>query len=228
MASLPIGNRDHYYLHYAEAHLIRFREGAKQMGLALPWSIEEMLAGIKELLNREPAGTKYVRPIAYWRAPELWITGSEGRLADVSIFTVSIDTYRDVDTPIVCQLSPIERISSRSIPSQIKVSGLTSTAFSPEELRNWPATMTPSCSTAKAVLPKRRRPTCSSSLAMRLLDTATQSRLVPGNHPEGHFGIGSFERHQGKGDGSEMPRSGEYRRCLLMLDPDGNPWLVGP
>src|SRR5262249_27887103 len=25
-------NRDHYYLHRAEAHLVRFREGAKRMG----------------------------------------------------------------------------------------------------------------------------------------------------------------------------------------------------
>jgi len=116
-------NRDHYYIHRAEAHLVRFREGAKRMGLPLSWSIEEMFAGVNDLLRHEPIGTKYVRPIAYRRPPELWITGSEGRPADVSIFTVRTETHRDIDAPLGCQISPVERISSRSIPGQIKVSG---------------------------------------------------------------------------------------------------------
>jgi branched-chain amino acid aminotransferase len=116
-------NRDHYYIHHAEAHLVRFREGAKRMGLSFSWSIEDMFAGVRDLLSHEPIGTKYVRPIAYRRAPELWITGSEDRPADVSIFTVDTEAYRDIDAPISCQISPVERISSRSIPGQIKVSG---------------------------------------------------------------------------------------------------------
>jgi branched-chain amino acid aminotransferase len=53
----------------------------------------------------------------------LWVTGSEGRPVDVTIFTVQTESHRDIDRPITCQLSPIERISSRSIPGQIKVSG---------------------------------------------------------------------------------------------------------
>jgi len=116
-------NRDHYYLHRAEDHLARFRRGAACMGLLVPWTVEEMLAGIVELLKHEPSGTQYVRPIAFRGAPELWVTGSEGRPVDVSIFTVRTDDYRDLDRPIRCELSPIERISSRSIPGQVKVSG---------------------------------------------------------------------------------------------------------
>ena len=42
---------------------------------------------------------------------------------DVSIFTVVTANHRDIDHPITCQLSPVERISSRSIPGQVKVSG---------------------------------------------------------------------------------------------------------
>jgi branched-chain amino acid aminotransferase len=42
---------------------------------------------------------------------------------DVSIFTVRTDKHRDLDTPISCELSSVERISCRSIPRQIKVSG---------------------------------------------------------------------------------------------------------
>jgi branched-chain amino acid aminotransferase len=116
-------NGDHYYLHRAEDHLCRFRRGAEAMGLVFGWPVDELMAGIVELLKCEPTGTQYIRPIAFRGAPELWVTGSEGRPVDVSIFTVRTEASRDIDQPITCELSPIERISSRSIPGQIKVSG---------------------------------------------------------------------------------------------------------
>ncbi|MDY6946338.1 MAG: aminotransferase class IV, partial [Pseudomonadota bacterium] len=110
-----------YYLHRAEDHLVRFREGAARMWLDFPWSVADMMSGIEALLAREPQGTQYVRPIAYRRAPELWVTGNHGRPVDVSIFTVR--TSRDIDALLTCQVSPVERISSRAIPRQTKVSG---------------------------------------------------------------------------------------------------------
>jgi branched-chain amino acid aminotransferase len=116
-------NRDHYYIHRAEEHLVRFRRGAACMGLVFSWSVEEMLAGITELLKLEPNGTQYIRPIAFRGGPELWVTGSEGRPVDVTIFTVRTEGHRDIDAPMSCEVSTIERISSRSIPGQIKVSG---------------------------------------------------------------------------------------------------------
>ena len=114
-------NNDHYYIHRAHEHLERFRLGAERLGLSFDWSVEIMLGGIKELLSLEPAETQYVRPIAYRRGPELWVTGAEGRPVDVTIFTVP--SRRDVDMPLTCQVSDVERISSRSIPGQTKVSG---------------------------------------------------------------------------------------------------------
>jgi len=114
-------NEDHYYLHRAEAHLERFRRGSARMGLTIPWTAGELLSGIQQLLGGEPAGTQYVRPIAYRKAPELWVTGNDGMPVDVSIFTVQV--RRDIDETISCHLSPIERISSRAIPGHTKVSG---------------------------------------------------------------------------------------------------------
>src|SRR5215475_15640594 len=58
-------NRDHYYVHRAEDHLVRFRKGAGCMGLNIPWSVGEMLIGIEGLLGHEPKGTQYIRPIAF-------------------------------------------------------------------------------------------------------------------------------------------------------------------
>src|ERR1700684_2902276 len=58
-------NHDHYYLHRAEGHLIRFRRGAPCMGLTFRWSVDELLAGIVDLLKHEPNETQYIRPIAF-------------------------------------------------------------------------------------------------------------------------------------------------------------------
>lgn len=116
-------NIDHYYLHRGEAHFDRFRRGAERMGLIIPWSTDEMLAGVVDLMSREASCTYYIRPIAYRRGPELWIADSESRSVDVSIFLVRIDDGRDIDAPITCELSPIERISSRAVPGHLKVSG---------------------------------------------------------------------------------------------------------
>jgi branched-chain amino acid aminotransferase len=114
-------NGDGYYLHCAEEHLVRFRLGAARMGLEFSWSVDEMLQGITALLAEEPTHTQYVRPIAYRRSPELWVTGSLNRPVDVSIFTVRVN--REIDNPLKCHISPIERISSRAIPGHTKVSG---------------------------------------------------------------------------------------------------------
>jgi branched-chain amino acid aminotransferase len=114
-------NHDRYYIHRGEQHLVRFKEGAARMGLTIPWTVAELMSGIQSLLAHEPQGTQYVRPIAYRAAPELWITGSEGKPVDVAIFTVKMQ--RDIDTPMTCHLSTVERISSRAVPRQTKVSG---------------------------------------------------------------------------------------------------------
>jgi branched-chain amino acid aminotransferase len=114
-------NNDHYYLHRIEEHLVRFLAGSARMGLQVSWSVEELVRAIENLLQHEPQGTQYVRPIAFRGGPELWITGSEGRPVDVSIFTVRMK--RDDDSVIRCQLSAVERLSGRSVPAQTKVSG---------------------------------------------------------------------------------------------------------
>jgi branched-chain amino acid aminotransferase len=110
-----------YYVHRMESHLVRFREGAERMGLPIPWSVEQLAQGIRELLELEPVGTQYIRPIAFRGGPELWVTGSIDRPVDVCIFTVRVD--RDCDSLMTCHISPVERISSRAIPGHTKVSG---------------------------------------------------------------------------------------------------------
>jgi branched-chain amino acid aminotransferase len=114
-------NRDHYYLHYGLEHLQRFKAGAATMELNFIWTAEELLEGVQELLQSEDPKTYYIRPIAYRRAAELWITGNTEKPVDVSIFAVPL--RRELGKAISCHISPIERISSRSIPGRTKVSG---------------------------------------------------------------------------------------------------------
>src|SRR5690606_18726156 len=80
-------NHDHYYIHHGEDHLERFIAGSARMGLQFDWSVRDLLEGIERLLELEPSGTQYIRPIAYRRAPELWVTGGKDRPVDISIFT---------------------------------------------------------------------------------------------------------------------------------------------
>lgn len=115
-------NGDHYYLHEAEAHLNRLIAGAERMGMTVPWTSSRLADGIRELLEREPRQTYYIRPIVYRGGPELWLTGAEGRPVDVSIFGVPVQ--RGLAEPVPCELSSIERISSRAMPVRWKVCGL--------------------------------------------------------------------------------------------------------
>lgn len=114
-------NEDHYYIHCGAEHFRRFVSGAARMGLNLPWTAEQLLAGVSQLLACEQSRTYYIRPIAYRRAAELWVTGNADKPVDVSIFAVPV--RRELGKTVTCHLSPVERISSRSIPGQTKVSG---------------------------------------------------------------------------------------------------------
>lgn len=114
-------NRDHYYLHELEAHLSRFKIGANAMDLPFHWPVDSLAAGLERLLEEAPQQTYYVRPFAYRRLPQLQITGDIGKPVDVCIFITPIP--RDIDTPLKCQISPIQRISSSAFPKHTKVSG---------------------------------------------------------------------------------------------------------
>lgn len=120
-------NDDHYFVLRAEDHMQRFCEGAARMGLIVPWSVEQLVKGIHDLLAHEPKGTQYIRPIAYRREPGIWIPRGPGDTADVSIFTVPVG--RDSNDTLTCHISPIERISSLAIPAQTKVSGAYANSF---------------------------------------------------------------------------------------------------
>jgi branched-chain amino acid aminotransferase len=116
-------NEDHYYIHRGREHFARLIAGAARMGLNLDYTVEDLQSAVLDLLEHEPRDTYYIRPIVYRQAPELLLTGSEGRPVDVSIFAVRAGHVRDVEQPVTCHVSPVQRISSLAFPGQTKVSG---------------------------------------------------------------------------------------------------------
>jgi branched-chain amino acid aminotransferase len=96
-------NGDHYHILRAEEVFAPLSSRLCPQGLVVPWSIERLLEGTHCLLELEPGGTQYIRPIALGGGPELWVTGSEGPPVDVSVFTVRTDAHDNLDEPITCE-----------------------------------------------------------------------------------------------------------------------------
>jgi branched-chain amino acid aminotransferase len=115
-------NRNHYYLLEEESHFDRLRRGAFHMGMPIPWTTPELVHATHDILRGEPARTYYIRPIVYRGAPELWFSAAESHPVDVSIFSIPVP--RGNRDPVECELSPIERVSSRAIPVRWKICGL--------------------------------------------------------------------------------------------------------
>src|SRR5271167_2647117 len=120
-------NTDHWRLHAAAQHFERFRHGCEHMELGFSWSSDQLEAGVQRLLQRSRRTTTYIRPIAYRGAPELLLVTSQHVPVNVCIF--GIEVPRDVDAPISCEISSIERVSSRAIPVAWKISGTYANSF---------------------------------------------------------------------------------------------------
>jgi branched-chain amino acid aminotransferase len=120
-------NTDHWHLHAVAQHFERFRHGCEHMELDFSWSSDELEAGVRSLLQGSRHKTMYIRPIAYRGAPELLLVTSQHVPVNVCIF--GIEVPRDVDAPISCEISSIERVSSRAIPVAWKISGTYANSF---------------------------------------------------------------------------------------------------
>ena len=120
-------NEDHYRLHRGREHLLRFKTGAARMDLPFPWSVEELEAGIRALLDTLPRRTHYIRPIAFRGAPEIMLVASRDLPVSACVFAVEVE--RDVPDPMRGTIVPVQRVSSRAIPVSWKVCGTYANSF---------------------------------------------------------------------------------------------------
>jgi branched-chain amino acid aminotransferase len=113
----------------AREHFERFTEGAARMDLELPWDVPTLVAGVEALLETLPPRTHYIRPIAYRRAPVVFFD-TPGVEPSAAIFGVPVE--RDVDAPLTCQLSPVQRLHHAAVPVAWKVSGAYANSYRAE------------------------------------------------------------------------------------------------
>jgi branched-chain amino acid aminotransferase len=113
-------NRDHWYVHWLDAHLERFCASSTRMGLNTPWTPAALAEGIAQLLETVPKRTHYLRPIAYRTAPEVFF---EVDVESSSMCVFATPVERDADGPYSCQMSARQRVHHRAIPATWKVSG---------------------------------------------------------------------------------------------------------
>lgn len=113
-------NGKRWHVLRAREHLERFCRGAARMDLALPWDAAAMTDGIGALLETLPPTTHYLRPLAYRRAPVVFFD-TPGVEPSACVFAVPVG--RDADTPLSCQMSPVQRLRHEAIPVEWKVSG---------------------------------------------------------------------------------------------------------
>jgi len=112
-------NGDHYYIHRMIQHLERLNNGSNKIGLYYSWTTQTLAAGIWELLEQLPPRTYYIRPIVYRSQPQIVIVND----APVDVTILAVTVLRDVDKSLSCQISNIERVSSRAIPVAWKLCG---------------------------------------------------------------------------------------------------------
>lgn len=111
-----------YLLHRPLEHFERLLSGSERMGFRCPWTAGELEVATRSLLEMTgQRTTHYIRPIVYRGAEHLWLTGIDDVPVDTTI--VALPVARDMDTPLRCQISPVQRVSSRAIPVTWKVSG---------------------------------------------------------------------------------------------------------
>ncbi len=120
-------NGDHFHLHRVEEHLLRFKTGAARMDLPFPWTVAELEAGIRALLDTCPQRTHYIRPIAFRGAPEIMLVASRELPVSACVFAVEVE--RDVADPMRGTIVAVQRVSSRAIPVAWKVCGTYANSF---------------------------------------------------------------------------------------------------
>lgn len=120
-------NGDHHHLHRGREHLERFKTGAARMDLPFDWTVEQLEAGIRELLSELPQRTHYIRPIAFRGAPEIMLVASRELAVNACVFAVEVD--RGETAPMRGAIVDVQRVSSRAIPVSWKVCGTYANSF---------------------------------------------------------------------------------------------------
>ena len=107
-------------------HLERLQNSAKVIYMDLPYSVEELRAGVHELLSTNGIASCYIRPLAFYGFGELGVA-TTGNPVDVAIISFPWGAYLGEDSQtlgITAKISTWERVGPNVIPHVAKATGI--------------------------------------------------------------------------------------------------------
>ncbi len=107
-------------------HTERLHESARILGFKIPWSVEEIDAACRELLDKQGLEDAYVRPIA-WRGSEMMGVSAQNNKINTAIAIWQWPSYFDPAQRlkgIRLDIAEYRRPDPRTAPSKSKAAGL--------------------------------------------------------------------------------------------------------
>jgi branched-chain amino acid aminotransferase len=111
------------YLFRAREHFERLHRSCRILSMELPHSVDELLEISAELIRRNGQhGDVYLRPFVF-KADEVIGVRLHGLKDHVTIYSVPMGNYIDVDRGLHCGVSSWRRIDDNMVPARAKISG---------------------------------------------------------------------------------------------------------
>jgi branched-chain amino acid aminotransferase len=105
-------------------HFTRFLESARILSLELPYTVDELVAHLGELLRREGLRQDcYIRPLAFAAEERIGALGLVGMRSAVSIVAIPFAKYIENDSGAHVKISSWRRIDDNAIPARGKIAG---------------------------------------------------------------------------------------------------------
>jgi branched-chain amino acid aminotransferase len=105
-------------------HFTRFLESARILSLELPYTVDELVGHLGELLRREGLRQDcYIRPLAFAAEERIGALGLVGMRSAVSIVAIPFAKYIENDSGAHVKISSWRRIDDNAIPARGKIAG---------------------------------------------------------------------------------------------------------
>ena len=117
-------NQEQLFALLIKPHFKRLRNSAKILKIDLPFTDEEMLDAVVELLRRNGYREDvYIRPLAFKSSEEIGVR-LHNLTSSFAIYTAPFGAYVDVEKGIRCMVSSWRRIDDNAAPARAKVTGI--------------------------------------------------------------------------------------------------------
>ena len=105
-------------------HFTRFLESARILSLELPYTVDELVGHLGELLRQEGLRQDcYIRPLAFAAEERIGALGLMGMRAAVSMVAIPFAKYIENDIGAHVKISSWRRIDDNAIPARGKIAG---------------------------------------------------------------------------------------------------------